>query len=332
MTPGHPPPSPASASRQRASSGPWHHVPGPRRPDSAGSYWRETRAVAAVALLALVAGVVSDPFAGQFWGRHALLAGLASSAIVVLLSAALVSEAVERRSRRWRVLAQYVMLELVRNARLVWTVVTELAGLMPSDAHTAASLDAAARAVRDTPGLATAIRKLVADGNRRRQLHEKITRFAQHSDDVLGRWAAVMLNADAYADVIDRHVELASDVAGLGSLLDYFEPADDGSGRRRKSQSNAAIQIQGEYDDDWLAGRVVAITSSQPSSTDRRCSSPCVSSASNGGQRASGTPTSSADPDKPQAKRPGRPDGGLAPQERPAATITSCGRTARPTS
>ena len=157
-------------------------------------------------------------------------------------------------------LAQHVMLDLVRNARLVWTVVTELAGLMPSDAHTTASLDAAARAVRDTPGLAEAIRTLVADRGRRRQLHEKITRFAQHSGDVLGRLAAVMLNADAYADVIDRHVELASDVAGLGSLLDYYEPADDDSGRRRKSQNNAAIQIQGAYDDDWLAGRVVTMT------------------------------------------------------------------------
>ena len=242
------------------AAGPRHHVPGPRRSASVGSYRRETRAVAAVALLALAAGVVSDVFAAQFWGHHALLSGLTSSVIVVLLSVALVSEAVERRSRRWRVLAQYVMLELVRNARLVWTVVTELAGLMPSDARTTASLDAAARAVRDTPGLATAIRTLVADGNRRRQLHEKITRFAQHSDDVLGRWAAVMRNADAYADVIDRHVELASDVAGLGSLLDYFEPADDDSGRRRKSQNNAAIQIQGEYDDDWLADRVVTMT------------------------------------------------------------------------
>jgi hypothetical protein len=122
MMPGHPSSSPDSASRQRASSGPRRHVPGPRRPDSAGSYQRETLAVAAVALLALVAGIGSDPFAGQFWDHHALLAGLASSAIVVLLSAVLVGEAIERRGRRrWRVLAQYAMLELVRNARLVWT-------------------------------------------------------------------------------------------------------------------------------------------------------------------------------------------------------------------
>jgi hypothetical protein len=63
-----------------------------------------------------------------------------------------------------------------------------------------------------------------------------------------------------YADVIDRHVELAADVAGLHSLLDNFEPTDDDRGRRRAGRSNAAIQFTGEFDDDWLADRVVAIT------------------------------------------------------------------------
>jgi hypothetical protein len=238
-----------------------HHIPGPRRPGSPGSYRRETQAIAVVALLALVAGVVSDTFASHFWSHHALLSGLASSVIVVILSAAVVSEAVQRRRRRrWRVLAQYVMLELVRNARLVWTVVMELASLMPADAFTTASIEAGARAARDTPRLTEAVRAMVADDDRRRLLHEKIAHFAQHSDDVLARWAAVMLNADAYADVIDRHVELASDLAGLGSLLDYFEPIENDAIRRRTGRSNAAIQIQGEFDDDWLAHRVVAIT------------------------------------------------------------------------
>ena len=68
-------------------------------------------------------------------GRNALLAGLLSSLIVVMLSAAVFNEAVERRNRRrWSVLAQYVMLELVRQARLVWTSVVEVAGLMAPDA------------------------------------------------------------------------------------------------------------------------------------------------------------------------------------------------------
>jgi hypothetical protein len=239
-------------------------VPGPRRSESVGSYRWETRAIAALALLALVAGVVSDALAAHFWGHHALLAGLASSAIVVMLSVALVSEGLERRRRRrWTVLAQHVMIELIGNARLVWTAVMELAGLMPADAYTKASLDAGTRAVRDTPRLAEAIRQLVADGDRRRLLHEKIARFANHTDDLLGRWAAVLLNAEAYAEVIDRHVELATELDALGSLLDYFEPTDDDRWRRRESQSNPAVQwipeLEHEFDDDWLADRVVAI-------------------------------------------------------------------------
>ena len=35
-----------------------------------------------------------------------------------------------------------------------------------------------------------------------------------------------MLNADAYAEVVDRHVELAESLAWLGSLLDQSEPGD----------------------------------------------------------------------------------------------------------
>ena len=106
------------------------HDPGPRRSDSVDSYLRGTRVIAAVALLALVGGVASDGLSGRFWGRHALLAGLVASVIVVMLSVALVNEARERRSRRrWSVLAQYVMLEFVLNARLVWTGTLELARL-----------------------------------------------------------------------------------------------------------------------------------------------------------------------------------------------------------
>jgi hypothetical protein len=237
------------------------HDPGPRRSESVESYLRETRVIAAVALLALVGGVVSDGLAGRFWSRHALLAGLAASVIVVMLSVALVNEALERRSRRrWSVLAQYVMLEFALNARLIWTGTLELARLMPSDAITTMSLDAGGRVVRDTPRLATAIRELIADGDRRRLLHEEVSRWVSHSDELLGRWASVMLNADAYAEVIDRHVELASDVAWLGSLLDYSEPADDDSGRRRKVRNSAAVQVSGEIDDEQLAERLIVFT------------------------------------------------------------------------
>jgi hypothetical protein len=77
------------------------------------SYLQESRLLAAVAVLALVAGILSDALARDFWSRHAVLANLAASLIVVMLTVAVVNEVVERRRRRrWRVLAQYVMLEL----------------------------------------------------------------------------------------------------------------------------------------------------------------------------------------------------------------------------
>ena len=235
------------------------HGLGPRRSDSVESYLRETRAAAAVAVVALAGGVASDELARGFWSRHALLAGLASSVIVVMLSVALVNELVERRKRqRWSVLAQYVMLQLVRNARLTWTGMLDLAGLMPADPSTSSSLETGAQLVRDTPRLTKSIRDLVADPDRRVLLHERITHIVTIGDELLGRWAGVMLNADVYAEIIDRHVELVGDLARLASLFDHFDPPDYGA--RARSWSHPAFQIEGELDDDQLTTRLIAIT------------------------------------------------------------------------
>jgi hypothetical protein len=80
-----------------------------------------------------------------------------------------------------------------------------------------------------------------------------------HNDEVLGRWAAVMLNAGAYAEVVDRHVELAGSLAWLGSLLDQSQPGDEDQLRWHRARSNAAVQISGDMDDERLARRLVAI-------------------------------------------------------------------------
>src|SRR5271154_2775772 len=144
---------------------------GPRRSESVESYLWQTRAGAALALLALAAAIASEQFAEHLWVHHPLLAGLASSAIVVMLSVAVVNEALEIRGRRrWTVLAQYVMLELVRDARMVWTGLVDLVGLMPAEANPAAAIEAAALVVRDTPRLTKAVHALLADTDRRRVL------------------------------------------------------------------------------------------------------------------------------------------------------------------
>src|SRR5439155_4960244 len=198
---------------------------GPRRARSVKSQLLHTRIMAILALLAVVGGVMSDVTSDRFWERHALLAGLAASVIVVMLSVAIINEVLERRRRqRWSILAQYVMLELVRNARLIWTGVLEHAGLLAPDGARPESVDANGPLVRDTPGLTAALRQVVVDDVRLRGLHEEIAVVAAHSDEVLGRWAAVMLNADAYAEVVDRHVELASDIGWLNGLLDNSDP------------------------------------------------------------------------------------------------------------
>lgn len=233
---------------------------GPTRSTSVQSYLRQTRALAVVAGLAFVAGIVSDGVAPDFWNHHSLLAGLASNVIVVMLTVAVVNEAIQWRNRqRWSVLAQYVMLALVRHARMVWMGIAELAGILPTDADAGTLIDAGAEAVRDTPRLAESVRGLVADRSRRRQLQDLIARLAEHSDDVLGRWAGVMLNAAAYAELIDRHVELASGLAWLQGLLDAFEPPEDRT-RQRRARAHPAGQLEGQLDDEVLAQRLVAIT------------------------------------------------------------------------
>src|SRR6476646_7386778 len=78
------------------------HDVGPRRSQSVDALLRRTRLLAIVALLALAGGIVSDVVGGSFWARHALLASLAASVIVVILSVAVINELLERRRRqRW---------------------------------------------------------------------------------------------------------------------------------------------------------------------------------------------------------------------------------------
>jgi hypothetical protein len=240
--------------------------PGPRRSDSVDAFRRRARVVAAVALLALVGGIVSDGLDTSFWARHSLLAGLVASVIVVMLTVALVNEAIERRSRqRWSVLAQYVMLQLVRETRVVWTGLAELAELVPTGRHptdgnvreASAAIDAGADAVRDTARLTAALGKALSDEEGKRRLYERVTLYADRSDEALGRWAGVMLNADVYAEVIDRHVELAGDLAWLGSLLSFEfsegEPA-------RIGRSHPAALIEGGIDDERLVRSVATMT------------------------------------------------------------------------
>ena len=204
------------------------HTVGPRRTESLRSYVRATRIAAGISVLVLLGAIAWDVEDDGFWSRHALFTSLLASLIVVAVTAAVLNEVLERRQRqRWSVLAQYALFDLVRAARLVWSGLLELGGLVPDGELGEAALAAGSEAVRDTPRLAAAMDELLASDDSRKQLHRLIRRLLDHGQDVLGRWADVMVSSGTYAEIVDRHVELYSRLYWWGSVLDESEPPEE---------------------------------------------------------------------------------------------------------
>jgi hypothetical protein len=196
-----------------------------------------------------------------FWSRHALLTSLLASLMIVAVTAAVLNEVLERRQReRWSVLAQFALFDLIRVARLVWGGLLELAGLVPDGELEDGALAAGTEAVRDTPRLAAAMDEMLASADRREQLHRLITVLFDHGLEVLGRWAAVMVNSGTYAETIDRHVELYSRLYWWGSVLDESDPLEEHLSRPKLSRISPATQAAlGPIEDEWLRDNLVAI-------------------------------------------------------------------------
>jgi hypothetical protein len=236
------------------------HNVGPRRTDSIRTYVRATRIIGGLSVLILSGAIAWDLANDRFWSRHALFTSLVASLIVVAVTAAVLNEVLERRQReRWSVLAQYALFDLVRTARLVWSGLLELAGLVPEGEVGEGALAAGSEAVRDTPRLAAAMAEMVASADRREQLHRLIAGLLGHGQEVLGRWADVMVNSGAYAETVDRHVELYSRLYWWGSVLDESEPLEEHLSRPRLSRVSPATQAMGPIEDEWLRENLVAI-------------------------------------------------------------------------
>lgn len=233
---------------------------GPRRTDSFTTYVRATRIVAALSVLVLCGAIAWDLADDGFWARHTLFTGLLASLIVVAVTVAVLNELLERRQRqRWSVVAQYGLFDLIRVARLVWSGLLELAGLVPDVELGAEALAAGSEAVHDTRRLATAVDAMLADADRRERLHRHIATVLGHGQEVLGRWAGVMISSGAYAEILDRHVELYSRLYWWGSVLDESEPLAEHDGRPQLSRISPATQTVGPVEDEWLSVNLVAI-------------------------------------------------------------------------
>jgi hypothetical protein len=237
------------------------HPGGPRRTDSLRSHVRATRIAGAVSLLVLSGTIAWDLANDGFWSRHSLFTSVVASAIVVAVTAAVLNEVLERRQReRWSVLAQYALFQFGSMARHVWGSLLELAGLAPESDLGGEALAAGSEAVNDTARLAAAMDHVLTSAERREQLHRLIAQLLGHSQEVLGRWADVMVNSGTYAEIIDRHVELYSRLYWWGSILDESDPLEEHLSRPRLSRVSLATQAGvGQIEEEWLRDNLVAI-------------------------------------------------------------------------
>ena len=219
-----------------------------------------TRIIGGLSLLVLVGAIAWDLANDGFWARHTLFTGLVASLIVVAVTAAVLNEVLERRQReRWSVLAQYALFDLIRAARLVWTGLLELAGIVPEGESGVDVLAAGSAAAQDTPRLTAAMDEMFASTERREQLHRLIAALHRDGQEVLGRWAGVMVNSGTYAEIVDRHVELYSRLYWWGSVLDESEPLEEHLTRPRLSRVSPATQASVLVEEEWLRDNLVAI-------------------------------------------------------------------------
>jgi hypothetical protein len=233
---------------------------GPRRTDSLRMYVRATRIIGGLSVLVLCGAIAWDLADDEFWVRHTLVTGLVASLIVVGVTVAVLNDVIERRDRqRWSILAQYALFELVRAARRVWTGLLELAELVPDGELGESALAAGSEAVRDTPLVTAAMDEMLASAERREELHRLIAALLNHGQEVLGRWADVMVNSGTYAEIIDRHVELYSRLYWWGSVLDESDPLEEHLNWPRLSRVSPATQAQGPVEEEWLRDNLVAI-------------------------------------------------------------------------
>src|SRR5471032_224009 len=121
------------------------------------STWRLVLA-SVLGFLAIALAAGSDFVFGSFWSAHSMLTSLIASLIVLAVTVAVVSEVVDRRARRrWSVLGQYVLFELVQTARATWIGLVELGDLGEIDARSSDGIRAGADLARDRASLSAAM-------------------------------------------------------------------------------------------------------------------------------------------------------------------------------
>ncbi len=214
----------------------------PRRPPG-------TALVAVASLLVLIS---SDFYAGRFWLDHPVTTAILASLTVVLLSVTVIEVVLNRRSeRRWRLLAQYALLELAEAARAAWGVLLGVVddGSGGSDAvadpsRVAQVLNSPERA----PPFKAKIEAILTDPHNRDELRESLELTLDTSRELISRWGAVLTGSSSYSELFDRHVEMIGRIHGLWYFLAY--------GTRR---GNRFRSPGGSHSEDWFVDNLLSM-------------------------------------------------------------------------
>jgi len=211
-------------------------------------------------VIALAAG--SDFLIGSFWASHAMFTALVASLLVLAVTVIVLNEVLDRRDRRrWSVLAQYVLFQLVQGARAPWMGLVELIGGIEIETGSLGGLLEGARLGLDTEAFGAASERMLADPERRRILQEMFVILATHSRGVITDWAAVMVGAGPYAEVFDGHVELQGRLDWIAELLAHNEPTAARTLHQSKlARASVAAEHATSLDDAWLRRELVATT------------------------------------------------------------------------
>jgi hypothetical protein len=210
--------------------------------------------IAALGAVASVAVLIStDFYAKRFWVDHPVTTAILGALVVVLVSVTVIEVVLNGRSeRRWRLLAQYALLELAEAAHGAWGVLLGVTceGEISSDdmadpTRVIQALDSPTRA----PALKREIDALLIDPIRRDALRISLEQTLATSRELINRWGAVMTSSTSFSELFDRHVEMIGRIHGLWYFLAY--------GRRRGSRFRSP---GGSHRDDWFVDNLLSMT------------------------------------------------------------------------
>jgi hypothetical protein len=174
-----------------------------------------------------------------------------ASLTVVLVSVTVIEVVLNRRSeRRWRLLAQYALLELA--ARGAWGV---LVGVIYEENSSSDDMADSSQVIEvlDSPARAPALKRkidaILTDPLRRDELQESLEQTLATSRELISRWGTVLTGSTSFSELFDRHVEMIGRIHGLWYFLAY--------GRRRGSRFRSP---GGSHRDDWFVDNLLSMT------------------------------------------------------------------------